>query len=332
MIILFFKTPKASVPAPLSLREKLLHIDLVGVTLAMGAIISYILALQYGGTTYAWNSSQVIGLLVGFVLISLAFIAWAWWLGDRSMVPFRLASQRRLSVPTIFAFFYAGAYFLVIYFLPIYFQAIDGVSPQASGIRNLPLIIAVTIAMIGAGGYISMSGVVAPIIVAGAAISMVSTGLFYTMGVGTSEGKWIGYQIIAGVGWGLAMQIPVMMVQATSSAAELAEKTAILLFFQNTGGTFIVAAAESAFVNVLIKVLPSTAPGVDPLLVVLTGVTELRTAFPPSVLPGILEAYARAVKDAFAVGIAACGIALITITLFQKYERLNPAALTGGGA
>ena len=32
-------------------------------------------------------------------------------------------------------------YFLICYYLPIYFQAIEGVSPIASGLRNLPLIL-----------------------------------------------------------------------------------------------------------------------------------------------------------------------------------------------
>ena len=330
IILLFFKTPSAAKPKPAPLREKLLHMDPVGVSLAMGLVISYILALHYGGMKYAWNSSQVVGLLVGFVMLSAAFAAWEWCQEDRAMIPFRLAGERVYIVSSVFAFFFSGAYFLIIYYLPIYFQVIDNVSAAMSGVRNLPLILAVTISMLAAGAYISVTGVAAPIIVAGTALGLVCVGLLYTFDIGTSEGKWIGYQVIGGVGWGIASQIPIITVQATAPAADLAEATAILLFFQTIGGAFMVSAAQAALVNVLLKVLPHSAPDVNPVTVVLTGATDLRKAFTPDQVAGILIAYMRGLKISFAIGIASTGMALVIITVFQKWNRLNPAAIAGG--
>lgn len=151
IILLFFKTPSAAKPRSASLREKILQMDLVGVVLVMGAVISYILALHYGGQTYAWNSSQVVGLLICFVMLSAAFVVWEWCQEDRAMVPFRLAKDRVYLVPSVFAFFFSGAYFLIIRYLPIYFQVINNISPEISGVRNLPLILAVTVSMLAAG-------------------------------------------------------------------------------------------------------------------------------------------------------------------------------------
>ena len=332
IILLFFKTPSAAKPKSATIREKLLQMDPVGVILVMGAVTSYILALYYAGQIYPWNSSVVIGLLVGFVALTAAFALWEWCQEDRAMVPYRLAGQRVYLVPSIFAFFFSGAYFLIIYFLPVYFQSVDNVSAAMSGVRNLPLILAVTISMLISGAYISVTGIAAPITVVGTALGVISMGLLYTLDVDTSEGKWIGYQLIGGIAWGIASQIPIITVQATASASELPEVTAILLFFQTVGGAFMVSAAQSAFVNVLIKTLPSTAPGVDPAIVVLTGVTDLRQTFSPDVLPGILEAYMHGLKIAFAIGLASTGVAFIIITSFQKWNRLNPAAIAAGGA
>ena len=332
IILVFFKTPSAAQPKPATLREKLLQMDPVGVIFAMGAVISYILALHYGGLMYPWNSSRVVGLLVSFVVLSAAFAVWEWCQKDRAMVPYRLAGDRVYLVSSAYAFFFSGAYFLIIYYLPIYFQSIDNVSPEMSGVRNLPLILAVTISMLASGAYISTTGIAAPIAVVGTAMGVVCTGLLYTLDIGTSEGKWIGYQIIGGVGWGIASQIPIITVQATAPAVDLAEVTAILLFFQTIGGAFMVSAAQAAFVNVLMKVLPHSAPGINPLIVVKTGATDLRTAFAADIVPGILEAYMRGLKIAFAIGLASTGVAFIIITLFQKWNRLNTAAIAGGGA
>ncbi len=332
IILLFFKTPSAAKPKSATLREKLLQMDPVGGVLVMGAIISYILALHYGGQTYAWSSSQVVGLLVGFVVLSAAFTAWEWCQETRAMVPFRLARDRVYIVSSVFAFFFSGAYFLIIYYLPIYFQAIDNVSPAISGVRNLPLILAVTISMLASGAYISITGIAAPIIVIGTALGTVCAGLLYTLDISTGEGKWIGYQVIGGVGWGIASQIPIITVQATAPAADLAEVTAILLFFQTVGGAFMVSAAQAAFVNVLVKNLASWAPGVDPASVVSTGATDLRNVFSAEQVPGILVAYMSGLKIAFAIGLASTGVAFIIITLFQKWNRLNTAAIAGGAA
>lgn len=58
----------------------------------MGLIISFILALQYGGQTHSWKSSEVIGLLVGFALIVPVFVAWEIYQKERAMIVPRLVS------------------------------------------------------------------------------------------------------------------------------------------------------------------------------------------------------------------------------------------------
>ena len=329
IILVFFQTPRAAMPKEATLTEKFLQMDPVGAVLVMGAVISYILALHYGGLEHAWKSSVVIGLFVGFVLLSAVFLVWEWCQEDRAMMPFRIASQRVYWVNSAFAFFFSGAYFLMIFFLPVYFQSVDNVSAAMSGVRNLPLIVAVTISMLGSGAYISITGIAAPITVVGTAIGLVCMGLLYTLDVDSSNAKWIGYQVIGGVGWGIASQVPIITVQATASAADLPEATAILLFFQTVGGAFMVSAAQSAFVNVMIKTLPTTAPGINPLLVVATGATDLRKAFTPEQLPGILAAYMKGLQTSFAIGIASTGVALIVI-MFQRWNKLNTAAIAGG--
>ena len=64
--------------------------DLVGAALMMSLIVSYMLALQYGGQTHSWKSSQVIGLLVGFVAIVAVFVVWELYQKERAMIVKRL--------------------------------------------------------------------------------------------------------------------------------------------------------------------------------------------------------------------------------------------------
>lgn len=203
--------------------------DPAGTILAMGAIISYILAMQYGGQTKPWNSSTVIGLLVGFVLITIAFGVWEYFQGERATLVPRLMRDRNIWVNSVFTLFFSGSYFIIVYYLPIYFQAIDNVSPSVSGIRNLPLIISVSLAMVFSGGSISKTGIATPFLVLGAAIATIAAGLLYTLDIGTGAGKWIGYQILGGVGWGLAYSVPIIVAQNTSQISDIAPVTSIIL-------------------------------------------------------------------------------------------------------
>lgn len=94
-----------------------------------------------------------------------------------------------------------------------------------------------------------------------------------------TTGQWIGYQILGGVAWGSAFQIPIVIGQSNATASDLPSITAIILFSMNLGCTTLLTATQRVFVNKLIEVLPKTAPSVDPLAVVATGATELRNAF-----------------------------------------------------
>lgn len=229
IIWLFFKAPKGAKPLAAPLKEKFLQMDPLGSTLIMGGVIAYILALQYGGQSHPWNSSTVIGLLVGFVAIFAVAGVWESYNGERSMIIPRLFRKRDVWVSSFFAFFFAGSYMVVIYYLPIYFQSINDASPTQSGVDNLPLIGGVTVATVVAGIGISATGHATPVAVGGAAVAAIAAGLLYTLDIGTSTGKWVGYQLLGGLAWGAAFQVPIMIGQAKSKPEDISPVTAIIL-------------------------------------------------------------------------------------------------------
>ena len=228
-MFVFFHTPASAKPKEATLKEKIIQMDLAGTALVMGAIISFILAMEKGGQTESWDSSVVIGLLIGCVLMSLAFVGLEWYMGDAGMVPPRLIKQRSIWTGAMFQFCFGGAYFVVLYYLPIYFQSVDGASPINSGVRNLPMIIPVVIASIVGGVFITMTGRAAIVAVFGSILAVISSGLLYTLDIDTSTGKWIGYQIIGGSGWGIAWMCSMVITQAYAAPEDMSTATAINL-------------------------------------------------------------------------------------------------------
>jgi hypothetical protein len=229
IILLFFKAPSAAAPVKASLTEKLLQMDLPGAFVVMAAIICYVLAMQWGGQSKAWDDGSVIACLVMFGVLVALFCAVEYFQGERAMVVGRLLKNRTNWVGMIFIFFLAGGFFLLIYYIPIYFQVVSGVSASQSGVRNLPLILGVTIATILSGGLITAFGHYVPFLIVGAAMITIGSGLIYTLSIHSDSSEWIGYQALAGLGIGLALQIPVITAQAEAKPTDLSSVTAMIL-------------------------------------------------------------------------------------------------------
>jgi MFS family permease len=132
------------------LKEKILQMDPLGTMLVLASLVCLLLVLQLGGTTKPWNSSEVIGTLVGFVVLLILFGIVQWWFDERSLVVPRLLKQKTLSFMMLYQFFNGAVFAMPLYYLPIYFQVIDGVSASQSGIWNVPMVL-------GAGEFLPSS-------------------------------------------------------------------------------------------------------------------------------------------------------------------------------
>ena len=323
IIFVFFTAPKAAKPQPATFKEKMLQLDIAGSFIFMGAIVCLLLALQWGGVAKPWNDPDVIGTLVGFFLILILFGINEYWMDDRALLVRRLIKQKTVALMSIYVMVNCAPFFVLLYYLPYYFQSIDGVSPQDSGVRNLPYILAVGLSTIASGIFITITGHYTTIMVAGSVISTIGAGLIYTLDIGSSSGKWIGYQILAGIGSGISFQIPIIVAQAISDPVDLSSVSAIVLFFQTVAGAIFIQVAQALFTNKLVQSVAANVKSVNPAKVVVTGATALRTAFTPAQLPGILRAYMDGLKDAYTLAIAISGVACIVAILALVFDNRN---------
>lgn len=103
LFILFFfvSEPPKSRPGWLDMLRQL---DINGVTLIIGFMICFILAMQWGGASKSWNNADIIGTIVGFALCLLLFLAAQKWQGENAMVQGRIIKRRTVAVGSIFSF------------------------------------------------------------------------------------------------------------------------------------------------------------------------------------------------------------------------------------
>ena len=322
IVFFFFKAPKAAKPVEASLMEKLRHMDLPGTFTIMAATICYLLAMQWGGTTKPWSSGAVIGTLVGFGMLIILFVAIQWYSGDRALLQFRLLKDRTIAASVAYIFIVSGSFFILLYYLPIYFQATKNVSASRSGIDNLPLVFGASIFSVVSGIAITITGHYVPLMVLGSVISSVGCGLVYTLNINSPSSHWIGYQALCGIGLGLVFQIPVIVNQSVVKPSDLSSISAMTLFFQTIGGAFMISAAQAGFSNKLIARAAVLAPGADQTLVIMTGASELRKTFHGAQLGGILNAYMEGLRVPFAIAIA-CAALSTCIAFAPKWQKIK---------
>ena len=153
-----------------------------------------------------------------------------------------------------------------------------------------------------AGQVVGKIGYFQPFLILGSILATLGAGLIYSLDIGSSVGRYIGYQIIFGAGLGIAIQVPVMAAQALSDISDIALVTTSILFFQLCSGAFSVSAAQSIFNNELMKKLATVANGVTPGEVFQAGPTGITDKFSKDEVPGILLSYMKGLKASWAYG------------------------------
>lgn len=128
-------------PAIIILRALHTKLDLLGFVLFTGCTIQLLLALQYVGNQYAWNSSTIIGLFCGSGVAFSLWLAWDWYKGDAAMLPLSIVCKKTVWVSCLTYGLGTGTLIMMSYYLPTYFQGVRGLSPLMSSVQLLPNII-----------------------------------------------------------------------------------------------------------------------------------------------------------------------------------------------
>lgn len=323
LVFILHFPPVETVP----LKTQLAQLDPLGTLCFLPSIICLLLALQWGGSTYAWSSARIVVLFVISGVLFISFVAIQLWKQDNATIRPSVARNRSVYLGMFFSFFTGGAMITVIYFLPIWFQAITSVSAVASGIRTLPLVLSLVVGAFLSGGLITRFGWYNPFLFVGNVFMTIGAGLLTTLNTDSGADKWIGYQVLFGLGLGLCMQQPSLAAQAALPKEDVAIGVTLMFFCQSLGGAVMVCVSQSLFTNQLVKGL-STIAGIDPLIILRTGATELKHVVPVELVGQVLDAYNTALCRGF---IAATAVVAMAILAAAGMPWVNVKGLKEGG-
>ncbi|KAI0890175.1 MFS general substrate transporter [Annulohypoxylon maeteangense] len=308
-------------PVPASFWEHFTRLDPLGTLFFIPSIVCLLLALQWGGSTYAWHNWRIILLFVLFGVLFIVFASIQVLMPNTATVPVRIISQRSITAATVFMFALTGAMLMTVYYLPLWFQVVQGVSAVQSGIDTLPLVLSLVAASFVSGGLTHKLGYYVPCMIICPTIMSIGLGLLTTFDVGESSAHWIGYQFLVGFGLGMGMQSAGLAAQAVLPKPDIPTGISIIFFVQQLGGAIFTSVGQNLLSSYMVQHV-SEVPGLSPEQITNDGATGLVESVPPSSRPAVRKLYNDALTKVF---LCAMGVSLVAFVaaFFMEWKNIK---------
>jgi EmrB/QacA subfamily drug resistance transporter len=228
-------------PSERSRQVKLHNIDWLGAGALIAGLVPLLIALSFGGSEgWAWDSPQILGMLVAAVvfLVLFAFIERR---AKEPIIPLDLFKNNTFSLSTFIVFVTGVGMFGAILYIPLYIQAIQGGNATESGNSVMPMTFAMIVSSVLTGQIVSRTGKYKVIAIMGTALVTAGMFLLWTMDMNTDRLVTIAYMIVLGLGLGVAMPLYTLIVQNDFPIQRVGVVTSSLQFFRSIGSTVGVA-------------------------------------------------------------------------------------------
>ncbi|KAF7299681.1 Major facilitator superfamily protein [Mycena chlorophos] len=314
------------------LMRQVLRMDFLGVALISGALTTLVLALQWGGNEKPWNDKAVISCLVLAVVLTVLFIVWEKYIGDRAMSPTTIFHSLSIYALMLFTFLARFCFVLFSYYIPIYYQAARDHSAIKSGVDLLPFLFGVSAAILGAAQIISWMRFYWHLLVLSPIFIAVGSGVLYTIDTSTSTAELVILQLIVGLGTGTGMQTALLALQFEFNMPDtiplIGQATSLAMLFQLLGGTIGLAVATPVLSSTLTSAIARYAPTAPASVVALIrdSPTDIYTdpSVPSALIPGIVRAYTGSLRVVFVLGVPVSGLALLCAFAMNRIRIGQP--------
>ena len=302
-------------------------IDYLGIATLSTALVSLLLAVSMGGTSWAWDSTTSMVLFGLSALSSIAFV----FIERRAtepVLPLRLLTDRTIAFSLIASFGVAMVMFGAIIYIPVYAQGVVGVNATNSGLILMPLMLGFILCGILTGLLITRTGHYKPFMLVGVVVMAAGTYLLTRLDHNATAMQLTMAMIVLGVGLGMAMQQYTLVVQNVVTRADMGVATASTQFFRNVGSTVGIAIYGTVMASGLGMQIASHLP--KDMAKGATAHLDAGAVLDPSALQDVPPAVAEAVRwglaeklgEAFALGLPILAVVFIA-TLFIPHTPLR---------
>ncbi|KAI4168461.1 MAG: hypothetical protein LQ346_009047 [Caloplaca aetnensis] len=209
-----------------AISDGLKAVDWFGSISIIGLTVMLLLGLNFGGTTFPWDSPKVVCLIVFGCLMSVFFVLSEKRLAQYPLMPLKLLQERSNVMSLLVDFVHGFVFIAGEYYLPLYFQAVEEASPIRSGVLILPFILSETAMGVMIGVLIHKTGRYLELMWIGMILMTIGFGMFIHLDATSPLSQIVGFQIVAGLGSGMLFEPPLIAIQAHVSQQDVATATA----------------------------------------------------------------------------------------------------------
>jgi MFS family permease len=215
------------------------RLDMPGAVLMVGAAITLMLAMTWGGRRYGWFSPQIAALFSASAALWILF-AWRVMTAEEPFIPLTVLRDGAMAAGTAAGFFAVGTTIALTIVLPLYAQRVLGLSVSGSAGAIIALQGAATLTSI-VGGRLLVRFTRYKRIPLGGLVLAIAALVPLTLSPGAlSPAAALALIAIAGLGMGPMFPFTVVVVQNAVPLYRLGIATGTMNFFRALGSTFIV--------------------------------------------------------------------------------------------
>ncbi|KAJ5784566.1 uncharacterized protein N7503_009778 [Penicillium pulvis] len=138
-------------------KAKLKRVDFLGAVVLVGAVLGLLVGLDRGSNV-SWTMPLTIISLSLSAFFFVLFVIVELYVAAEPFAPGRIIFNRTFFSLYCCNFFSFGGWFAALFYIPLYFQAVDGVSASIAGLRLLPSILSGATGSILAGLIMKWTG------------------------------------------------------------------------------------------------------------------------------------------------------------------------------
>jgi hypothetical protein len=266
MITLFLKLNQK----PSSLMAKLRRVDWVGMVLFIGSSTGFLIPITWGGVQYAWDSWRTLVPLLVSAAGLVAFVLHQEYIAPEPLIRTSVFKTRTAAVTYLGTVVHGIILWSVLYYLPLYYEAVKGLTPIMAGIALFPQTFTVAPAAAVStckinqsrhmltdpqlvGAMIAKTGQYRWAVWTGWFLTTFGSGLLVYLKADTKTVDWIFLNVVGGLGTGMLFPAMAIATQASSTSKDQAYAANIFSFLRAFGQTLGVAIGGVIFQNQMKK-------------------------------------------------------------------------------
>ncbi|TPN88236.1 MFS transporter [Mesorhizobium sp. CU2] len=216
------------------------RIDGLGAVLLVIATALLLLALNWGGSAYPWLSREILGLLACSAVF-WAFFALRLLRAAEPLISLDVLSNPIVLAGTLSMFLLQAANIGASVYLPVYLQAVIGLSVSESGVAMLGLLLGTVAGATFSGRMIPRFVHYKRIAMIGITLAIASLGLLSAIAGHASLLEVEILTTLVGLGGGTTFPVATVSVQNAVDRTHLGVATGVLTFLRTLGGALGVA-------------------------------------------------------------------------------------------